>query len=235
MELNAYIEQKHDEHLTDLCELLRIPSVSAQSQHKPDIERAAQWVADRLRRAGFAHVEIVSTKVASPGLRGIAERARQAHDPFLRPLRRPACRAAGTVDLAALRAHDPRRQSFRPRHRRRQGPSPYPHPRPRCLATDRGKLPINIKVLIEGEEEVGSESLWAYVNNNKAKLKADALVVSDTGMLARGVPSDHLRLAWPQLLRNRNHRPRAGPALRNFRRRRPESADDSQRTFRQAP
>ena len=45
MDLNWYIEQKHDEHLNDLYELLRIPSVSAQSQHKPDIERAAKWVA----------------------------------------------------------------------------------------------------------------------------------------------------------------------------------------------
>ena len=52
-----------------------------------------------------------------------------------------------------------------------------------------GKLPINIKVLIEGEEEVGSVNLWEYVRGNKAKLKADALVVSDTSMLARGVPS----------------------------------------------
>ena len=52
-----------------------------------------------------------------------------------------------------------------------------------------GKLPINIKVLIEGEEEVGSESLWDYVQQNKSKLNADALVVSDTSMLARGVPS----------------------------------------------
>src|SRR2546422_5126984 len=52
-----------------------------------------------------------------------------------------------------------------------------------------GKLPVNVKVLIEGEEEVGSVSLWDYVKNNKAKLKADALVVSDTSMLGRGVPS----------------------------------------------
>ena len=52
-----------------------------------------------------------------------------------------------------------------------------------------GKLPINLKVMIEGEEEVGSVSLWDFVNANKARLKADALVVSDTGMLARGVPS----------------------------------------------
>ena len=52
-----------------------------------------------------------------------------------------------------------------------------------------GKFPINIKVLIEGEEEVGSVSLWNYVQANKAKLKADALIVSDTSMLGKGVPS----------------------------------------------
>src|SRR4029077_15714622 len=52
-----------------------------------------------------------------------------------------------------------------------------------------GNLPINVKVLIEGEEEVGSVSLWDYVQKNKEKLKADALVVSDTSMLAKGVPS----------------------------------------------
>src|SRR5580658_2632995 len=63
MELSQYIDQKRDEHLQDLYELLRIPSVSAQSQHKADIERAAQWVADRLRRAGLSTVEIVPTKL----------------------------------------------------------------------------------------------------------------------------------------------------------------------------
>jgi acetylornithine deacetylase/succinyl-diaminopimelate desuccinylase-like protein len=52
-----------------------------------------------------------------------------------------------------------------------------------------GKLPVNVKVLIEGEEEVGSVSLWNYVQKNKEKLKADALLVSDTSMLAKGVPS----------------------------------------------
>src|SRR3954462_933530 len=63
MNLNTYIEQKRNEHLNDLFELLRIPSVSAQTQHKQDIERGAQWVADRLRRAGLDNVEIVSTKM----------------------------------------------------------------------------------------------------------------------------------------------------------------------------
>ena len=52
-----------------------------------------------------------------------------------------------------------------------------------------GRLPINVKVMIEGEEEVGSVSLWDFVKENKSRLKSDALIVSDTSMLARGVPS----------------------------------------------
>jgi acetylornithine deacetylase/succinyl-diaminopimelate desuccinylase-like protein len=63
MELNEYVERKHNEHLTDLYEFLRIPSVSAQADHKQDVERAAQWVADRLRRVGLDSVEIVPTKM----------------------------------------------------------------------------------------------------------------------------------------------------------------------------
>jgi acetylornithine deacetylase/succinyl-diaminopimelate desuccinylase-like protein len=57
------------------------------------------------------------------------------------------------------------------------------------LKKTRGKLPLNVKVMIEGEEEVGSESLWDFVTSNHDRLKADALVVSDTSMLAPGVPS----------------------------------------------
>jgi acetylornithine deacetylase/succinyl-diaminopimelate desuccinylase-like protein len=189
MELNAYIEQKHDEHLNDLYELLRIPSVSAQSAHKPDIARAAQWVADRLRRAGFAEVEIVPTKLhplvyaeslGAPGKPTILFYGHYDVQPaeplelWTSPPFEPAIRdgnlfGRGTADDKGqihihIRAMD-------------------------ALHQTAGKLPINIKVLIEGEEEVGSESLWDYVKANKAKLKADALVVSDTGMLARGVPS----------------------------------------------
>jgi len=63
MNLTQYIESKHDEHLNELNEFLRIPSVSAQSEHKPDIERAAKWVADKLRGAGLDNVEILPTKM----------------------------------------------------------------------------------------------------------------------------------------------------------------------------
>ncbi len=61
MNLTEYIESKREAHLAELCEFLRIPSVSTKTEHKPDIERAAQWVAEKLRRAGMKSVEIAPT------------------------------------------------------------------------------------------------------------------------------------------------------------------------------
>src|SRR5208282_261309 len=61
MNLTEFIEGRRDQHLAELLEFLRIPSVSAKSERKPDIERAANWVADHLRTAGFKTVEIVPT------------------------------------------------------------------------------------------------------------------------------------------------------------------------------
>src|SRR5271169_1617109 len=63
MNLIEYIESRRDEHLNELKELLRIPSVSTKSEHRPDIERAAHWVAEKLRAAGLDAVEIVPTKM----------------------------------------------------------------------------------------------------------------------------------------------------------------------------
>ena len=63
MNLADLIDSSRDQHLAELCEFLRIPSVSAKSEHKPDIERGARWVADHLHAAGFKHVEIVPTNL----------------------------------------------------------------------------------------------------------------------------------------------------------------------------
>ena len=189
MNLTQFIEGRRQQHLSELFEFLRIPSVSAKSEHKPDIERAAAWVADHLRAAGFPHVEVVPTKLhplvyaeslEAPGKPTVLFYGHydvQPAEPFelwTSPPFEPEARdgyvyGRGTADdkgqvhihLKALE----------------------------CLHQLNGKFPINIKVLIEGEEEVGSVSIWDYVRSNKDKLKADALVVSDTGMLAEGVPS----------------------------------------------
>ena len=58
MNLAEFIEDHHEQHLAELCEFLRIPSVSAKSEHKPDIERAAGWVSEKLRAAGFKKVRL---------------------------------------------------------------------------------------------------------------------------------------------------------------------------------
>src|SRR5487761_607595 len=63
MNLSEFIEGNRDKHLAELCEFLRIPSVSAKTEHRPDIERAARWVADNLRAAGFQKIEIVPTNL----------------------------------------------------------------------------------------------------------------------------------------------------------------------------
>ena len=63
MNLTEFIEGRREQHLNELYDFLRIPSVSAKSEHKPDIERGSHWVADRLRSAGFKHVEIIPTNL----------------------------------------------------------------------------------------------------------------------------------------------------------------------------
>ena len=189
MNLLEYIDQHKDDHLKELFELLRIPSVSAKSEHKPDIQRAAQWIADKLRAIGMDGVEIIPTKLhplvyaewlRAPGKpTGLFYGHYDVQPPepvelWTSPPFEPAVRegklwARGAADdkgqvhihLAALES----------------------------LMKVHGRLPINVKVIIEGEEEVGSENLYAFIRANTARLKADALLVSDTSMVAPGVPS----------------------------------------------
>ena len=189
MNVAEYIQAHRDEHLQELLEFLRIPSISAKSENKPDIERAAHWVAGNLRAAGFPKVEVVPTalhplvyaeSLGAPGKPTVLfyghydVQPPEPLDLWTSPAFEPAVRdgnlfGRGTADdKGQVHIHLKALEALQKVH---------------------GKLPINVKVLIEGEEEVGSVSLWDYVQKNKAKLQADALIVSDTSMLAKGVPS----------------------------------------------
>src|ERR1700737_2640116 len=189
MKLAEFIEDPHDQHLPELCEFLRIPSVSAKSEHKPDIERAARWVSDKLSAAGFKKVEIVPTNMHPLVYAESPEAPGKPPIFFYGPY---DVQPAEPLDLWTSPAFEPTVREGNLFGRGTADDKGQVHIHLKALESLQnvnGKFPINVKVLIEGEEEVGSVSLWDYVQKNKDKLKADALVVYDTCMLAKGVPS----------------------------------------------
>jgi acetylornithine deacetylase/succinyl-diaminopimelate desuccinylase-like protein len=189
MNLTECIEARREQHLTELCEFLRIPSISAKTEHKPDIERAAKWVADHLHSAGFKKVEIIPTNL-HPLV--YAESLEAPGKPTVLLYGHYDVQPAEPLDLWTSPAFEPATRNGNIYGRGTADDKGQVHIHIKALESLfqlSGKLPINVKVLIEGEEEVGSVSLWGYVQANKEKLKADALIVSDTAMLGTGVPS----------------------------------------------
>jgi acetylornithine deacetylase/succinyl-diaminopimelate desuccinylase-like protein len=189
MNLTEFIEGRRDQHLAELCEFLRIPSVSAKSEHKLDVERAARWVADKLRGAGFKTVQIVPTNL-HPLV--YAESLEAPGKPTVLFYGHYDVQPAEPLDLWTAPPFEPSVRDGNLFGRGTADDKGQVHIHLKALESLQnlnGKFPINVKVVIEGEEEVGSVSLWDYVQKNKEKLKADALLVSDTSMLAKGVPS----------------------------------------------
>jgi len=184
-----YIESRRELNLSELKDFLRIPSVSTKSEHKPDINRAAQWVADRLHGAGFSKVDIVPTKM-HPLV--VAESLEAPGKPTILFYGHYDVQPAEPLELWTSPPFDPTVRAGNLYGRGTADDKGQVHIHLKALEAlqkSDGKLPLNVKVIIEGEEEVGSVNLWDFVTKNKDRLKADALVVSDTSMLARGVPS----------------------------------------------
>ena len=181
--------------LEGLKELLRIPSVSAKTQHASDCARCAEWVAQNLRASG-----LTADVMATGGGRGrpavVAKNTHVAGRPtvllyghydvqppeplelWTSPAFEPTVRKteAGTDAVYARGAVDDKGQV-------------YAHLEAIAAWQAEGGLPVNLTVLIEGEEEVGSEHLEAFIAENRELLKADIAVISDTGQFARGVPA----------------------------------------------
>ncbi len=186
---DSYLKQHRSEQLAELNEFLRIPSISALSEHKPDVRRAAEFLAKALHQLGFDAVEVIPTK-GHPLVYG--ER--------LEGPGRPTVLVYGHYDVQPV---DPlnlwETPPFEPAIRDGQlyargasddkGPV-FMHLKAveTLLAVD-GRLPVNLKFLVEGEEEVGGEHLDEYIRTHREKLAADAVVISDTTMYARGLPA----------------------------------------------
>src|SRR5262250_1130552 len=189
MNLAEFIEGRRDQHLAELSEFLRIPSVSAKSEHKPDIERGARWVADHLRSAGFKAVEIVPTNL-HPLV--YAESLEAPGKPTILFYGHYDVQPAEPLELWTTPAFEPAARNGNLFGRGTADDKGQVHIHLKALEAllkTSGSLPLNVKVIIEGEEEIGSVNLWDFVQKNRERLKADALVVSDTSMLAKGVPS----------------------------------------------
>src|SRR5262245_36393271 len=172
MNLAEFIDGRRDQHRAELSDFLRIPSVSAKSEHKPDVERAARWVADNLRNAGFKSVEIVPTQL-HPLV--YAESLEAPGKPTILFYGHYDVQPAEPLDLWASPAFEPQIRSGNIYGRGTADDKGQVHIHLKALESlhrATGGFPINIKVLIEGEEEVGSVSLWNFVRNNKEKLAA---------------------------------------------------------------
>src|SRR6202453_87103 len=171
--------------LSELKDLLRIPSVSTLEEHKPDVQKAADFVAAELRRIGMENVEVIPTKghpllyadwlqaAGKPTVLCYAHYDVQPAEPLDEWISPPFEPTERNGNLYARGAVDDKGQLWL-----------EVKPPESLLHTGGGKLPINVKVIFEGEEEVGGESIAEYVRKQKGKLKADFALVCDTELFA---------------------------------------------------
>src|SRR6201984_1526009 len=172
MNLANFIEEHHEQHLAELCEFLLIPSSSAKSEHKPDIERAARWVSEKLRAAGFKKVEIVPTNM-HPLV--YAESLEAPGKPTILFYGHYDVQPAEPLDLWTSPAFEPTVREGNLFGRGTADDKGQVHIHLKALESLQkvnGKFPINVKGLIEGEEEVRRVRLWNYLQNNKPQLEA---------------------------------------------------------------
>ncbi len=184
-----YARENRGRFLEELKDLLRIPSVSTLPEHKPDILRAAQWVADDLGRTGMEHVEIIPTS-GHPLVYG----------DWLHAPGKPTVLCYGHYDVQPVDPVDEwATPPFEPTERDGslyargstddKGQMVMHLKAIESLMRAGGKLPVNVRVLIEGEEEISGEGIESFVRSHPERLACDLVIVSDTEMFAPGLPS----------------------------------------------
>jgi acetylornithine deacetylase/succinyl-diaminopimelate desuccinylase-like protein len=185
----AYVDKHQEQFLAELFELLRIPSISTLPKHKKDVRRAAKYIASQMDEIGLHKVKVIKTDghplVYGEWLEAEGKPTALLYghydvqpvdpielwnsDPFEPVVRNNNIYARGAVDdkgqiYGLLKALDALMHAYH-------------------------GLPVNVRVLIEGEEEAGGESIEAYVREHPQKLHCDVAYIADTGMPAPGVPS----------------------------------------------
>ena len=187
-EMKEYLKENKQRFLDELLELLRIPSVSTDSKFKPDVWNAAKYLKDKLISAGADRVHIYATegypivygeKIIDPELPTVLVYGHydvQPADPlelWISPPFEPEIRDG---KIYARGACDDKGQM-------------YMHFKAFEAMMETGTLTCNVKFMIEGEEEIGSNNLAPFVRENKSMLEADVILISDTGMISNEIPS----------------------------------------------
>ena len=192
--IKSYIQENKNRFIDELIELLKIPSISADSAYKEDVYKTAEAIKNSLEKAGCDTVETCQTqgypivygeKITNKNLPTILVYGHydvQPPDPinlWKSPPFEPIVKKTDLHPEGAIFARgacDDKGQM-------------YMHVKALEFMTSTNQLPCNVKFMIEGEEEVGSANLATFVKNNHEKLKNDVILISDTGMIANDVPS----------------------------------------------
>ena len=192
--IKNYIDANKDRFLDELFELIKIPSVSAQKEHDLDVRKAAELIKNHLLKLNLDNCEICETqghpivygeKIIDKNLPTILVYGHYDvqpvdpielwdEDPFKPYIKKTKIHPEGAI--FARGACDDKGQMFM-------------HIKALEIMMHQNNLPCNVKFMIEGEEEVGSDNLELFVKNNKEKLANDIILVSDTGMISKTIPS----------------------------------------------
>lgn len=187
-DLKNYIETNKDRFLEELFSLIRIPSISSQDEHKPDMIRCAERWKELILAAGADRCEVMPTegnpvvygeKILSPEFPTVLVYGHydvMPVDPLELWNTKPFEPVVKDGKIWARGADDDKGQSFM-------------HAKAFEYMLKSGQLQCNVKFMLEGEEEIGSGSLYGFCEKNKEMLKADIILVSDTGMIATDTPS----------------------------------------------
>ena len=186
--MQNYIEKNKQRFLDELFELLRIPSVSADPAYKNDVFKTADAVAKSLEKAGADKVEICQT-AGYPIV--YAEKIIDASKPTILVYGHYDVQPADPLELWHSKPFDPvvKNDKIYARGACDDKGQMYMHVKAFEAMMQTNSLPCNVKFMIEGEEEVGSTNLGIFVNHNQDKLKADIILISDTGIIANDIPS----------------------------------------------
>lgn len=188
-QLETYISQHEQSFLDDLKGWLRIPSISTLPEHAGDIRRAAEYAAGQLRTIGFENVEVIATK-GHPLVYG--EWLKAAGKPTLLVYGHYDVQPVDPIELWETPPFEPTIRGDNLYCRGAcddKGQTMLVIKAMESLMAVNGALPVNIKVLIEGEEEAGGESVEAYVKAHPESLKCDAAFICDTHMPAKDIPA----------------------------------------------